>query len=320
MPPGRTRKAERSRPTPKPASRKTPALPHPDAPFAPVRKAVFPAAGLGTRFLPATKAMPKEMLPLVDRPVIQYAVEEAVASGIESITFVTGRGKNAIEDHFDVSPGLERFLEDRGQHGLLKVVREIANLVQVSYVRQKAPLGLGHAVLTAADMVGPEPFAVLLGDDVCHAEVPVLRQLLDVHARFGDSVIAVERISPEDTASYGIVDAEEIEPGLFRIRDMVEKPLPEDAPSNLAVIGRYILTPEIFEELRETPPDAKGEIQLTNGLRRLLGRQPIYAYAFAGKRYDTGNKLGFAIAMVEWTLRHPELGKAFRRYLRDLDV
>jgi UTP--glucose-1-phosphate uridylyltransferase len=291
-----------------------------------IRKAVFPAAGLGTRFLPATKAQPKEMLPLVDKPVIQYVVEEAVASGIETIIIVTGRGKTAIEDHFDVAFELEQMLERRGKTDLLAQVRSITDLIHVSYVRQKEPLGLGHAILVARELVGPEPFAVFLGDDIIESRVPVMRQMIDVHDRCGSSVVAVERVSRERTSDYGIVavgpaDAR-LEGGgrLHRITDLIEKPDPKDAPSDLAIIGRYILMPEIFEHLEKTRAGRGGEIQLTDGLRSLLRKQEIHAYSFEGTRYDTGDKLGFLKATVEFALRRPDLGRAFRDYLRGLDL
>jgi UTP--glucose-1-phosphate uridylyltransferase len=291
-----------------------------------VRKAVFPAAGLGTRFLPATKALPKEMLPLVDKPVIQYVIEEAVDSGIESIIIVTGRGKSAIEDHFDISFELESLLERRGKHDTLREVRTISDLINVSYVRQKEPLGLGHAILVARDLVGHEPFAVFLGDDVIHAQVPVMKQMIDVHARTGSSVIGVERVARERSRDYGMVavdDADAAPAGggrTYRITDLVEKPPPEEAPSDLAIIGRYILTPEIFPHLEKTAAGRGGEIQLTDGLRSLLKVQPITAYAFEGIRYDTGDKLGFLKATVEFALRRPDLGGPFRAYLESLSL
>jgi UTP--glucose-1-phosphate uridylyltransferase len=296
---------------------------------APIRKAVFPAAGLGTRFLPATKAQPKEMLPLVDKPIIQYVVEEAVTSGIESIIIVTGRGKSAIEDHFDVAFELEHLLEERGKLDLLAQVRSITDLVKVSYVRQKEPLGLGHAILMARELVGDEPFAVFLGDDIIEARVPVMRQLMDVYERCGCSVIGVERVSRERTADYGIVAGQPADgrlgggasgSRLLKIDDLVEKPPPEKAPSDLAIIGRYILMPEIFEHLKATVPGRGGEIQLTDGLKSLLVRQAIYAYSFEGTRYDTGDKLGFLRATVEFALRRHDLGDSFRDYLERLDL
>ncbi|HYV20070.1 MAG TPA: UTP--glucose-1-phosphate uridylyltransferase GalU [Verrucomicrobiae bacterium] len=293
-----------------------------------VRKAVFPAAGLGTRFLPATKALPKEMLPLVDKPVIQYVIEEAVASGIEAIIIVTGRGKSAIEDHFDIAFELESLLERRGKHETLREVRTISDLINVSYIRQKEPLGLGHAILVARDLVGHEPFAVFLGDDVIHAAVPVMKQMIEVYARTGSSVIAVERVARERSRDYGMVAVDESDATsgatgrghTYRITDLVEKPPPEEAPSDLAIIGRYILTPEIFPHLEETAAGRGGEIQLTDGLRSLLKVQPMTAYAFEGIRYDTGDKLGFLKATVEFALRRPDLGGPFRAYLESLSL
>lgn len=285
-----------------------------------VRKAVFPVAGRGTRFLPATKAIPKEMLPLVDRPVVQYAVEEAVASGIEHVILVTGQGKHAIEDHFDSNPELERALEEQGRHDLLHLVRTCSDLVQTAYVRQKEPLGLGHAVLTAKALVGDEPFAIFLPDDVILAERPCMAQLLDAHAERGGSVLAVMEVPLEETGRYGVLDVEEAGDGLYRVRDMVEKPDPAHAPSNLVVIGRYVLTPEVFAEIEATAPGAKGEIQLTDAIRRLLRHHEVHALKFEGTRHDTGTQLGFARAVVEFTLRHPELGGPFRDMLRTFDL
>src|SRR6476661_2634510 len=287
-----------------------------------IRKAVFPAAGLGTRFLPATKAQPKEMLPLVDKPIIQYGVEEALASGISNMILVTGRGKNAIEDHFDVSVELETFLESRGKTELLAEIRGISNLINFSYVRQGEPLGLGHAVLVTQLMVGPEPFAVILGDDVIDADPPALKQLIDVFEEVDGPVLAIEEVPRENVSSYGIIDAEEVRPGVYRIRDMVEKPPRDEAPSNLAIIGGYILTPDIFQELEETArvKDRTGEIQLTNGLRRLLKKRPIYGCRIDGVRHDTGNKLGFLKAVVYFALRRPDLAEAFRDYLLTIDL
>jgi UTP--glucose-1-phosphate uridylyltransferase len=282
-----------------------------------VRKAVFPAAGLGTRFLPATKAQPKEMLVLVDKPVIQYGVEEAVASGLENIILVTGRGKNAIEDHFDISVELESFLESRGKTEQLAEIRKISNLINFAYVRQGEPLGLGHAVLVTRELVGQEPFAVVLGDDVIDADPPALRQMIDLFDRVQGPVLAVERVPEENVPFYGIVDiAESLGDGVYRVGDLVEKPRREEAPSNLGIIGRYILTPDIFPALAATPPDRTGEIQLTNGLRRLLQDRPIYACEVKGVRHDTGNKLGFLKAVVYFALRRPDLAAAFKDYLR----
>jgi UTP--glucose-1-phosphate uridylyltransferase len=283
---------------------------------------VFPAAGLGTRFLPATKAQPKEMLPLVDKPIIQYGVEEAVASGIANIILVTGRGKNAIEDHFDVSVELETFLEARGKRELLAEIRKISNLINVSYVRQGEPLGLGHAVLVTKDLVGPEPFAVILADDVIDARPPALRQMIDVFEEVDGPVLAIEEVPQENVSAYGIIDAEEIRPGVYRIRDMVEKPPLNEAPSNLAIIGRYVLTPDIFPALEETAreKDRTGEIQLTNGLRRLLKERPIYGCRIDGVRHDTGNKLGFLKAVVYFALRRPDIAEKFSEYLSSLGL
>jgi UTP--glucose-1-phosphate uridylyltransferase len=288
-----------------------------------IRKAVFPAAGLGTRFLPATKAQPKEMLPLVDKPTIQYGVEEAVASGVSNIILVTGRGKNAIEDHFDVSSELESFLEARGKHEQLAEIRKISNLINFSYVRQGEPLGLGHAVLVTEALIGNEPFAVILGDDVIDAEPAALGQMIAVFEKTGGPVLAVERVPMDQVSSYGVIagdPAPEFGKGVYRVRDLVEKPARQDAPSDLAIIGRYILTPDIFPALHETAKDKSGEIQLTNGLRRLLQSRPIYAYEIDGVRHDTGNKLGFLKAMVYFALKRPELAGPFREYLEGLNL
>ena len=287
-----------------------------------IRKAVFPAAGLGTRFLPATKAQPKEMLVLVDKPVIQYGVEEAVQSGVSNIIIVTGRGKNAIEDHFDIAVELESYLQQRGKTELLKELRKITDQINVSYVRQGEPLGLGHAVLVTQNLVGNEPFAVILGDDVIDANPPALRQMIDVFERVNSPVIAVERVPQDEVSSYGVVKLDEsagnLGRGVHRIADLVEKPRREDAPSNLAIIGRYILTPDIFASLTATTSDGAGEIQLTNGLRHLLGSRPIYACEIDGVRHDTGNKLGFLKAVVYFALRRPDLAEQFREYIETL--
>jgi len=290
-----------------------------------VRKAVFPAAGLGTRFLPATKAQPKEMLPIVDKPIIQYAVEEAVHSGIQNIIIVTGRGKTAIEDHFDVSFELENLLEMRGKKELLAIVRGISDMIDVSYVRQKEALGLGHAVLRASALVGLEPFAVVLADDVIEAETPCLRQLLDVYSFFGAPVLAVMEVPRENISAYGAIDAEPVAHNgthdrVYRIRNLVEKPEAAEAPSNLAIIGRYVLTPEIFESLQDIDPGSGGELQLTDALKHLLRTRPIYAYRFEGTRYDAGDKLGFLKATVEFALRRRDLGGPFREYLKGLKL
>ena len=284
-----------------------------------IRKAVFPAAGLGTRFLPATKAQPKEMLPLVDKPIIQYGVEEAVASGIDNIILVTGRGKNAIEDHFDVSVELESFLESRGKQEQLDEIRKISNLINFAYVRQGEPLGLGHAVLVTKPLVGDEPFAVILADDVIDADPPAMRQMIDVFNEFNGPVLAIERVPRDSVSSYGIIDAEQVRPGVYRIRDLVEKPPVEEAPSDLAIIGRYVLTPDIFPALDTVAQDRAGEIQLTNGLRHLLKSRPIYGCEIDGVRHDTGNKLGFLKAVVYFALRRPDIAGPFREYLKTVD-
>lgn len=285
-----------------------------------IRKAVFPAAGLGTRFLPATKASPKEMLPLVDKPLIQYGVEEAVASGIEQVILVTGRGKTAIEDHFDVSRELEILLEEKGKKGLLKQVRDISGMVDFAYVRQREALGLGHAILCARNLVGEEPFAVFLGDDIIDSRVPAMRQLLDVYRRYQASVLAVVRVPRAQISAYGVIDPERIGEGLYRVRDLVEKPPVERAPSELAVIGRYVLTPRIFPKLAETRPGKGGEIQLTDGLKALLADEPIYALEVEGERYDAGDKLGFLKANVCFALKRQDLREEFRKFLKGLDI
>jgi UTP--glucose-1-phosphate uridylyltransferase len=288
-----------------------------------VRKAVFPAAGLGTRFLPATKAQPKEMLPLVDKPIIQYGVEEALAAGCDQIIIITGRGKQAIEDHFDVSYELEKMLEERGKTELLEIVRQISDLIHIAYVRQKEALGLGHAVLTARELVGEEPFAVLLADDVIDAEVPCLKQLIQVFDRMHCSVLATQVVEGPAISAYGVLDGKLV-PGshgkLYEVSSLVEKPRPEQAPSNLAVIGRYILTPAVFETLADLKAGAGGELQLTDGLRALLKREKIYGYVFEGKRHDTGDKLGFLKATVEFALKRPDLGGPLRQYLKSLNL
>jgi UTP--glucose-1-phosphate uridylyltransferase len=288
-----------------------------------VRKAVFPAAGLGTRFLPATKAQPKEMLPLVDKPIIQYGVEEAVESGIDNIILVTGRGKNAIEDHFDRSVELETFLEARGKREQLAEVRKISNMINFAYVRQGEPLGLGHAVLVTRELVGDEPFAVILGDDVIDAEPPAIRQMIDVFERVGGPVLAVERVPRDDISSYGVIAPDpsaNLGEGIFKVLDLVEKPPKEEAPSDLAIIGRYVLTPDIFPALASTKSDRTGEIQLTNGLRELLKTRPIYACEVKGVRHDTGNKLGFLKAVVYFALKRPDLADKFLAYLSQLGL
>ena len=284
---------------------------------------MFPAAGLGTRFLPATKAQPKEMLPLVDKPLIQYAVEEAVAAGVENLVIITGRGKNAIEDHFDVSFELERILETRGRPDLLRLVRAVSDLVHVAYVRQKEALGLGHAILVAEDLVNNEPFAVLLGDDVIEAEPPCIRQLIDTHGEHGSSVVAIMEVPREEVSRYGVIRGVPLSGSdgrIYEVQDLVEKPSIRDAPSNLAIIGRYVLTPGIFPALKATSKGRGGEIQLTDGLRQLLSTERILACRFEGCRYDAGEKLGFLKATVEFALKNDDLGPAFRAYLRSLNL
>jgi UTP--glucose-1-phosphate uridylyltransferase len=286
-----------------------------------VTKAVFPVAGLGTRFLPATKASPKEMLPIVDKPLIQYAVEEAVGAGITDLIFITGRGKRAIEDHFDKAYELEAELQAHGKNKLLKEVRGLLpDGVSCAYVRQAEALGLGHAVLCARHLVGEEPFAVILADDLIDAQVPVMKQMVQVHAKSGGSVIAVQNVDREDTASYGIVSAERISPGLSRITNMVEKPKPDEAPSTLGVVGRYILSPRIFHFLENLRPGAGREIQLTDAIGRLLREENVNAYEFQGTRYDCGSKLGYLQATVNFALKHPELSSDFRSFLGGLHV
>jgi len=286
-----------------------------------VRKAVFPAAGLGT---PATKAQPKEMLPLVDKPIIQYGVEEALASGCDQIIIVTGRGKTAIEDHFDQSYELEKLLDAKGKTDLLQIVREISDMIHVAYVRQKEALGLGHAVLMARELVGNEPLAVLLADDVVDAPVPCLKQMMEVFNEFQCSVIATERIEGKAISSYGVLDVKPVESRfgdrVFEIRNMVEKPKPKDAPSNLAIIGRYILTPAVFDMLAQTQAGTGGELQLTEGMRGLLKEEKMYSYVFEGRRQDTGDKLGFLKATVEFALKRQDLGEPFREYLKRLTL
>lgn len=284
-----------------------------------IRKAIIPAAGLGTRFLPATKAQPKEMLPIVDKPTIQYIVEEAVNSGIEDIIIVTGRNKRAIEDHFDRSIELETFLMKSAKEDLLDMVQDIARLVDIYYVRQKEALGLGHAIYCARKFIGDEPFAVLLGDDVIHSEVPCLRQMMNHYERHGASIVGVQRVPLEDTSKYGIVDGIEFDERLYRAHDLVEKPQPEDAPSTrLAIMGRYILNPVIFDILETLPPGKGGEIQLTDGLRELAKLQEILAYEFEGRRYDVGDKLGFVQATIEYALRREDLSADLMNYLTEL--
>ena len=285
-----------------------------------IRKAVFPAAGLGTRFLPATKASPKEMLPLVDKPLIQYAVEESVASGIDSILIITGRDKTAIENHFDISFELEQLLQEKGKTEMFEQVRAISELARISYTRQREALGLGHAIYQAKDFAGDDAFAALLADDVVDAEIPALRQMMDVFEKYDAPVIATMQVAGEAISRFGVIDAEEIEPNVFKIRDMVEKPAFKDAPSDLAIIGRYIFTPDIFDAIEQTEPGAGGEIQITDAMRLLLKQRPFYAVKLDGRRHDAGDKLGFLIATVEFALKRDDLGDDFREYLKGLQI
>ncbi len=285
-----------------------------------VKKAVFPAAGLGTRFLPATKAQPKEMLPLVDKPTIQYVVEEAVASGLNEVIIVTGRGKRAIEDHFDAAFELEYYLQDRGKVEELAEIKTISELASVSYVRQKEPLGLGHAVLCARPLVGEEPFGVFLGDHLIVSQTPCMRQLLAVFERYGGPVLAVARVPRDQLSRYGIIRPKPLGGNVYEVLDLVEKPAAPEAPSDLAIIGRYVLTPDLFPVLAETRPDARGEIQLTDALSALRRARPLYAVELDGRHYDTGDKLGFLKATVEFALARPDLAEAFRAYLKSLKL
>lgn len=280
-----------------------------------IRKAVFPAAGFGTRFLPATKAIPKEMLPVVDKPLIQYAVEEAKEAGLEEIIIVTGMGKTAIENHFDVSSELEILLREKGRKDDLRMVQDISNLIHFSYTRQKKPLGLGHAILCTKNLVGREPFAVLLGDDIIDAPTPVMKQMMGVFKRYPATILAVQRVPKRDVHRYGIVKARGLGNGVYRVLSLIEKPRPEDAPSNLAIIGRYILMPGIFDALEDTKADSTGEIQLTDGLKRLLGDEAIYALEFEGDRFDAGDKLGFIMATVAFAMKRRDLKRGLRQFL-----
>jgi len=283
-----------------------------------VRKAIIPAAGLGTRFLPATKAQPKEMLPIVDKPTIQYIVEEAIESGIEDIMIVTGRGKRAIEDHFDKSYELEEELRKKGNQDMLNLVKDISNLVNIHYIRQKEPKGLGDAINCAKTFIGNEPFAVLLGDDIVDSKVPCLEQLIRAHERYKTTIIGVQRVSPSEVSQYGIVSGEKIEDRLYKIDDMVEKPDVDKAPSNIAILGRYIITPEIFKYLETAKPGKNGEIQLTDALKRLMSEEAMYAYEFEGTRYDVGNKVGFLRATIEFALKREDLKDEFSEYLKHI--
>jgi UTP--glucose-1-phosphate uridylyltransferase len=283
-----------------------------------VRKAIIPAAGLGTRFLPATKAQPKEMLPIVDKPTIQYIIEEAVASGIEEILIITGRSKRAIEDHFDKSVELELELKSKHKDDLLQQVEYISNLAEIYYIRQKEPKGLGHAISCARTFVGNEPFAVMLGDDVVDNDVPCLKQLIDVFDEYKTTVLGVQEVAPENVDKYGIVKGMHIEDGVYKVKDLVEKPEVGKAPSNIAILGRYIITPKIFEILENTAPGKNGEIQLTDALKELVSQEAMYAYTFKGKRYDVGDKLGFLQATVEFALKRDDLKEQFLSYLKGI--
>ena len=287
-----------------------------------IRKAVFPAAGLGTRFLPATKAIPKEMLPVVDKPIIQYGVEEAIAAGCEQIIIVTGRGKTVIEDHFDISFELEYQLESRGKHDLLALARQISNLVRIAYVRQKEAMGLGHAVLMARDLVGDEPFAVVLPDDVIDAPIPCLKQMIDVFEDVQSTILATQVVEGPGISAYGVLDCKPLpkSPRVMEVKNLVEKPKLADAPSKNAIIGRYILTPRIFEILDKTPLGAGNELQLTDAIRNLLQYEKVYGFSFEGKRYDAGDKLGFLQATVQFALERDDLGPEFRAWLKQLPL
>ncbi|MDO8686070.1 MAG: UTP--glucose-1-phosphate uridylyltransferase GalU [Clostridiales bacterium] len=283
-----------------------------------VRKAIIPAAGLGTRFLPATKAQPKEMLPIVDTPTIQYIVEEAINSGIEDIIIVTGRGKRTIEDHFDKSYELEDILKRKGDHELLSLVQDISNLVNIHYIRQKEPRGLGHAIYCAKSFIGNEPFAVLLGDDIIKSEIPCLKQMIEIYDEYKTTIIGVQKVPMEDVSKYGIVNCKHVEDRVYKVKDLIEKPDKENAPSNIAILGRYIITPKIFNFLENAEPGKGGEIQLTDALKKLVATEAIYAYDFIGKRYDVGHKLGFLEATVEFALDREDLHESFACYLQKI--
>jgi len=285
-----------------------------------VKKAVIPAAGFGTRFLPATKVVPKELLPIVDKPTIQYIMEEVAAAGIEEVILITGREKGSIEDHFDTSTELENHLKKKGKEDLLRMVREISEMVTLVSVRQKEPLGLGHAILCAKRTVGEEPFAVLLGDDLIDAKIPCIKQMIDVYQEMDGAVIAIQKVPRSETHLYGIIKGKRVKDRVYRIEEMVEKPKQGRAPSNLAIIGRYILPPQIFGILEKVSPDVKGEIQLTDGLRELSQRFPVFGYEFIGDRYDAGDKLGYLQANISFGLKHPELGPKLKHYLRELST
>lgn len=283
-----------------------------------VKKAVIPAAGFGTRFLPATKVVPKELLPIVDKPTIQYIMEEVASSGIEEVILITGREKGSIEDHFDTSTELENYLKKKGRDDLLQMVQKIAEMVTLVAVRQKEPLGLGHAVLCAKKVVGGEPFAVLLGDDLIDAKVPCIRQMMELYQKLDGAMVAIQKVPKSETHLYGIIKGKKIEDRLYRVEEMVEKPRQGEAPSNLAIIGRYILPPQIFEVLEKTQPDQRGEIQLTDAIKELNQNLPVYGYEFIGDRYDAGDKLGYLQANIAFGLKHPELGKKLKNYLKNI--
>ena len=282
-----------------------------------IRKAVIPAAGLGTRFLPATKAQPKEMLPIVDKPTLQYIIEEAVASGIEEILIITGKNKKSIEDHFDKSVELELELEQKGKTELLEIVRNISKMINIYYIRQKEPKGLGDAIYCARSFIGDEPFAVMLGDDIVDNDVPCLRQLMDAYEEYRTTILGVQKVEPENVSKYGIIEAKYIEDRVYKVKDMVEKPSVEDAPSNIAILGRYIITPEIFNILETQEEGKGGEIQLTDALQTLATKEAIYAYNFEGRRYDVGDKLGFLEATVDFALKRPELRDEFEAFIKE---
>lgn len=283
-----------------------------------VHKAIIPAAGLGTRFLPATKAQPKEMLPIVDKPTIQFIVEEAVASGIKDIIIVTGRGKRAIEDHFDKSYELEEELKKKNKEELLALVRDISNMVNIHYIRQKEPKGLGHAIYCARAFIGNEPFAVLLGDDIVRSEVPCLKQLLNVYNEYKTTILGVQRVPENEVSKYGIISGKQVDDRVIKVNNMIEKPEPSEAPSNVAILGRYIISPSIFQYLEKTSPGKGGEIQLTDALKEMMHHEAVYAYEFEGRRYDVGNKMGFLEATVEYALSRDDLKDEFRSYLEKI--
>lgn len=283
-----------------------------------VRKAIIPAAGLGTRFLPATKALPKEMLPIVDKPTIQYIIEEAIASGIEDVMIITGRGKRAIEDHFDKSYELEEELKKKGETKLLEIIKDISNHINVYYIRQKEAKGLGHAINCAKTFIGDEPFAVLLGDDVVDSEVPCLKQMIEIFDKYQTSIVGVQHVPYTETSKYGIVSCKAVSDRIFKVDNLVEKPAIDKAPSDIAILGRYIITPGIFECIANTQPGSGGEIQLTDALRGLIAKEDMYAYDFVGRRYDVGNKMGFLEATVEFALKRDDLKDEFSKYLKEI--